>query len=161
MKASLFVTVLAFFLAATTQATAQSAKARDVITAFYTAVDAGDLAAVEQLSTPDFMAHVPVSPQPFNLPVWKQFLTGFKTGFPDMRHEILDWVSDGKKLAVRGVFTGTNTGSMQGNPPTGNKVSLPFNTFFELDKDLKIKALYVQFDQVAFQQQLMAGLPGK
>lgn len=152
---------MAVSLAASVHGNAQTGKVGSIITSFYTAVDGGDLQTIDNLSTPDFLANVPGVPQPMELAVWKQFLTGFKTGFPDMHHEIIDWFSDGKKVAVRGVFTGTNTGASQGNPATGNKVALPFNTIFELNSDLKIKALYVQFDQLAIQQQLMAGMSGK
>lgn len=158
MKTKFFISVLAVVLAAPNFLLAQNEQVGSIIRAYFAAVDAGETQKVEALCSVDFMASAPFLPQPVPIGVWKEVGAGFKAGFPDMRHEIVDWFTDGQKVAVRGVFTGTNTGPMQGNPSTGNKVVLPFNSYFELDKNLKIKSLYIQFDQASLQQQLMAGL---
>lgn len=76
-----------------------------------------------------------------------------------MKHEVVEIISDDKTVTTRGIFRGTNTGSMMGNPPTGNTVNLPFLVLDELDGAGKIRNRYVQFDSKAFEAQLMAGLP--
>lgn len=83
-------------------------------------------------------------------------LQGQKAGFPDVRHEVVQLFSKGNLVCVRGLFKGTNTGAMQGNPPTGNRVEIPFIFTDEFDETGKVKVRYVQFDTGAFNAQLMA-----
>lgn len=158
MKTQLFISILALMLAAPTFLNAQNDKAASVAQTYFSLLDAGEFDKMMPLFGAGFMASAPFAPQPVPLDVWKGIGMGFKAGFPDMQHQIVDWVSDGQKVAVRGIFRGTNTGPMQGNPPTGNRVETPFTTVFELDNTLKIKSIHVQFDQLGFQQQLMAGI---
>ncbi len=148
---ALFVTFLAFIQVSF----AQKNKAENVVKAYYTALDAADVDGFNKIAATNFMLTAPVSPTPFNTESWKMLAMGFKQGFPDMKHEIIDWFADGNKVAVKGIFTGTNTGSMQGNPPSGKKATLPFNALAELDGNGKIASMNVQFDNAAFMKQLM------
>ena len=131
----------------------------DIVKAYFTAIDNGNTAELEKLLADDLMASAPFTPQPLNKQAWLGVGQGFKAAFSDMQHEIQDYVETGLKVAVRGAFKGKNDGPMMGNPATGNRVSVPFNTVFELNTAWKIKAVYVQFDQKSFEAQLMAGLP--
>jgi|APTNR8051073442_1049403.scaffolds.fasta_scaffold00281_27 predicted ester cyclase len=131
----------------------------DIVKAYFTHLDNGDFAELEKLLAEDLLASAPFLPQPAPKQAWLGVGKGFKAAFPNMKHEVLAIVETGFTVAVRGVFKGKNDGSMMGNPPTGNRVSVPFNTMLELDKSWKIKAVYVQFDQKAFEMQLLAGLP--
>ena len=131
----------------------------DVVKTYFAGVDQGNIEAVGQLLSEDFMAYAPFSPQPLNKQAWKGVGQGFKAGFPDMQHLISEWIESGNKVAVRGRFTGKNDGPMMGNPPTGNRVDQTFNTYFVFDNNGKIKTIYLEFDQKAFEAQLMAGMP--
>lgn len=159
MKNRTFLSVLALFLSASTLMTAQNSKAGDVVKTYYTAFDAGNIAEMEKLLSPDFTASAPFLPAATPLAAWKEIAAGIKAAFPDMQHPIADWFTDGKKVAVRGMAIGTNKGSFMGNPPTNNKINFPFTALFELTNNLKIKSLNVQFDQKTMEAQLMAGLP--
>ena len=159
MKIRIFLSLLALLLNAPTLLTAQNSKAGDVVKAYYVAFDAGNIAEMEKLLSPDFMVTAPFLPGPTPLAAWKEISADLKSAFPDMQHPIKDWFSDGKKVAVSGMAVGTNKGSFMGNPPTNNKINLPFTALFELTNDLKIKSLNVQFDQKTMEAQLMAGLP--
>jgi predicted ester cyclase len=64
-------------------------------------------------------------------------------------------------VVTSGIFKGTNTGSMMGNSPTGNKVSLPFLVLDHVDANGKIVSRNVLFDNKAFESQLMAGIGSK
>jgi predicted ester cyclase len=75
-----------------------------------------------------------------------------------MKHEIIEMTSDDRHVTTRGIFSGTNTGSMMGNPPTGNKVKVPFIVLDEFDSKGKLKFRNVQFDAKSFESQLMAGI---
>lgn len=131
----------------------------DIVKAYFAAIDNGNAAELEKLIADDLQGNAPFAPQTLPKQAWLGVGQGFKSAFPDMQHEILDYVETGLKVAVRGVFKGKNDGPMMGNPATGNRVAVPFNTLFELNAAWKIKAVYVQFDQKQFEAQLMAGMP--
>lgn len=131
----------------------------DVVKQYFAAFDAGNFSEIEKILADDFAASAPFSPQPLPKQAWLGVGQGFKTAFPNMKHEVLTYIESDRTVSARGVFTGKNDGPMMGNPATGNVVTLPFNTIFELDKTWEIKAIYVSFDQKTMEQQLAAGLP--
>ena len=135
---------------------AQEASNKNTISALFAAMDAGETAKFGDYCSPDFQIYHPFLSEPGSLQVFQGLIQGQKTGFPDMKHEIVQVVAEGNLVAVRGVFKGANTGSMQGNPPTGNRVELPFIVIDEFDATGKLKIRRVQFDTGAFQAQLMA-----
>lgn len=132
--------------------------ASQIVHDFYAAVDAGDFDKAATFLSDDVMVYIPFSPQAMDKMAYKQLGMGMKTGFPDMQHKVLD-VSESKGMvAFKGLFTGTNTGSLQGNPPTGNRVETPFLGFLKLDKKGKITEVNIQFDVTSFNAQLMKGI---
>lgn len=160
MKKSKFFTIsfCLFLLAASLSGNNYSAPT-DIVKAYFTAIDNGNTAELEKLLADDLQANAPFAPQALPKQAWLGVGQGFKAAFPDMQHQILDYVETGFKVAVRGIFKGKNDGPMMGNPATGNRVAVPFNTIFELNAAWKIKAVYVQFDQKQFEAQLAAGMP--
>jgi len=54
---------------------------------------------------------------------WKQSMTPFFIGFPDLNIPIEFTVTEGDKIAVRWTATGTHTGDFRGIAPTGKRVS--------------------------------------
>lgn len=94
----------------------------ELVQGFYAAVDAGDFDKAGDYLSDDIKVYIPFSPQAMDKLSYKQLGMGMKAGFPDMKHQVLE-VSEGKgSLAFKGLFSGTNTGVLQGNPPTGNRV---------------------------------------
>jgi len=47
-----------------------------------------------------------------------------KTGFPDLKVEILDQIAEGDKVTTRKVFHATHSGEFMGLPPTQKKVTI-------------------------------------
>ena len=131
----------------------------DIVKAYFAAVDAGNSTEVANILADDCWASAPFLPQPVPKQSWMGVVQGLKGAFPDMKHEVVEFIESGFKVAVRGIATGQNNGPFMGNPASGNRINLPFNTIFELDRSWKIKAIYVQFDQKVLEAQLMAGLP--
>ncbi|MFN0014039.1 MAG: ester cyclase [Saprospiraceae bacterium] len=158
MKQLKFFSLALFFALLQTATFAQSQNAGKVVTDYFAWIDAGNIDAVGTLLTDDFVATAPFAPVPFDKMAWRGVGQGFKTAFSDMKHDITDWFANGNKVAVKGMFRGTNTGPNMGNPATGNKVQVAFNTIFELDGMGKIKSLATQFDLKSFEAQLMAGI---
>ncbi|MBK9109283.1 MAG: ester cyclase [Saprospiraceae bacterium] len=136
----------------------REAKAKQAVTDLYAVMDAGNVAEVDKYTTADFKISNPFFPEPGNLISFKELLTAQKAGFPDMKHTVTKMQFTGSHVVTLGVFTGTNTGPMNGNEPTGNKLSIPFFVMDELDSKFKIKDRVVQFDVKAFESQLMAGV---
>lgn len=127
------------------------------VRAILAAMDSGNYSVFDQYVAPDFQISNPFLPQPGNLDVFKRLMQGQKAGFPDLHHDIILLVAKGNTVWGRGVFKGTNTGSMMGHPPTGNKVELPFIFLDEFNNEGKLKNRYVQFDTGTFNAQLMTG----
>lgn len=122
-------------------------------------MDAGQTDKFAMYCAPDFKISNPMVPESSPIQVFQGVLSAQKTAFPDMHHEIVEMVSDGHYVTTKGIFKGTNTGSMMGNPPTGNKVEIPFLVLDQLDDKGKITSRDVQFDIKSFEGQLMKGLP--
>lgn len=59
----------------------------------------------------------------------KQFYAGIWSAFPDASVEVLDWLEQGDKVALRFVLKATHAGPFLGIPGTGKPVLLPGMTF--------------------------------
>jgi steroid delta-isomerase-like uncharacterized protein len=135
-------------------------KPTDIVKQYFAAVDAGRSAEVAGLLADNCMSISPIAADPMTKQAWIRVMQEFKTAFPDLQHDVAAYIESGFTVVARGVLRGLNSGPLMGNPPTGNRVSTPFNTIFELDKSWKIKAIYGQFDLKTFEAQLMAGVQG-
>ena len=121
-----------------------------------------DDAAEAAVRAPDYVAHAPVSLETAALDsaAWVKFLAGFVDAFPDLRLTVEDSVADGELSAQRIHFEGTNSGSFQGLPPTGRKVSfdgIELNRFV----DGRVAEHWFQMDSLTLVQQLgLVVIPG-
>ncbi len=147
---------LLFQFSCTKESLTMEVKNEAVVRSILAAMDAGAAQEFDKYLAPDFQIHNPFLPNPGNLEVFKGLMQGQKAGFPDVRHEVVQLFSKGNLVCVRGIFKGTNTGAMQGNPPTGNRVEIPFIFTDEFDENGKVKVRHVQFDTGAFNAQLLA-----
>lgn len=127
----------------------------DTVQNFYKALDAGDLSELEKTLSKECQVVNPFAPHPFPLEAFIGMCQGFKTAFPNMRHEVQRMVADGHNIAVRGTFRGKNDGPMNGMPATGNQVASPFGSFFEIDQAGKITSIHITLDVKSFEAQLM------
>ena len=83
----------------------------------------GRFETADELLAPDFVAHVMGQPAPIRGPeAFKEFVSSFRAGFPDLRMKIEDQVAEGTKIVTRWSARGTHTGDLMGIPPTGNEV---------------------------------------
>jgi steroid delta-isomerase-like uncharacterized protein len=85
----------------------------------------------------------------------KHFFTAFTSAFPDLRHDIVDMVAEGDKVAVRFNVTGTHKGELQGIPPTDKKVSFSAIDFITMI-DGKIAEDWLSVDMMGLMQQIGA-----
>lgn len=154
---SLFALLAGLLILASCKNEKAAVEARNEATvrAILAAMDAGASDEFDRYCAADFQINNPFLPGPAPLQVFKGLMQGQKAGFPDVKHEVVQMFSSGNMVCVRGIFSGTNTGTMQGNPPTGNKVTLPFIFTDEFDAAGKLKVRHVQFDAASFNAQLM------
>jgi predicted ester cyclase/ketosteroid isomerase-like protein len=147
-----------FYTAVDTDLSDPQKNAINKIKELYQLMDAGKVEKFDEYCAKDFQIVNPVLPTPGNLETFKQLQLGFRAAFPDMLHEVQEIYSNGKSVVSKGIFKGTNTGSMMGNPPTGNRVALSFMVLDIMDSKGKIKMRTVEFDNKAFEAQLMKGI---
>ena len=121
-----------------------------------------DDAGEADVRAPDFVAYAPASlePAPLDSETWTRFLSGFVTGFPDLRLTVEESVGESDLVAQMIHFEGTHTGDFQGLPPTHRKVTfsgLELNRFV----DGRVVEHWFQLDSLTLLQQLgMVVVPG-
>lgn len=130
-------------------------KNKQVVRQYFETGNRLDIEGMGQLlSSTNIIFHLPgMSPMDRN--THKQFFNAFTSSFPDLRHEIVDLVAEGDKVAVRCDVTGTHKGDLQGIPPTGKKVSFIARDFITL-RDGKITEVWVNGDMLGMMQQIGA-----
>lgn len=79
---------------------------------------------VDELVAEDFLNHAAPPERQRGRQSLKDVVRMFESAFPDFRYEVEDVISEGEKVAVRDVFTGTHRGDFVGIPATGNRVTM-------------------------------------
>jgi predicted ester cyclase len=93
-------------------------------------VNAGNLDAIDELFDEDFQSRTPQGD--LDRSGFRDYVAGWRAGFPDVKCEVLDVVAEGDRLAWRIRSTGTHTGDFMGIPATGRSIdfdSLNIATF--------------------------------
>ena len=78
-----------------------------------------DVEGCTPLFAADAVIRTTTAPGPMNFEGYKQVGYAFLAGFPDLKDEILDQIEEGEKVVTRIAWSGTNTGELNGMPPTG------------------------------------------
>lgn len=78
-----------------------------------------DVEGCTPLFAADAVIRSTTAPGPVNFEGYKQVGYAFLAGFPDLKDEILDQIEEGDKVVTRIAWSGTNTGPLNGMPPTG------------------------------------------
>ncbi len=102
-----------------------------------------------------------VVPEALDIQGLRGFYEMLFAGFPDIRLEPLDVISEGDKVAVRFRATGTHRGEFQGMPATGRSFSVEGITILRYQKD-KVVERHNIFDFLSMLQQLgLVPAPGE
>lgn len=115
----------------------------------------GDLSDLDAMVAPDFVLHSPTLEEPGRGPqALRDFVIGFRTGFPDVRIEVQDEFAEGDRVAVRWQTTRqTHTGPYQGIPPTGRSIVMTGLEIFRIE-DGKLKEVWLEIDALSGLQQM-------
>ncbi len=114
--------------------------------------NAGDLAALDELTTPNFRYTLAGQPS-INLAGMTQFLKLVRDGFPDWHVEIVALLCEGSLVAARWQGHATHQGEFRGLAATGRRIAVCGMNFYEI-ADEKIAAEWEQMDSLGMLQQL-------
>lgn len=78
-----------------------------------------DVEGCRPLFAPDAMIYTTTAPMPVNFDGYRQVGYAYLAGIPDVTVEILDQFEEGEKVVTRVAWSGTQTGELNGIPPTG------------------------------------------
>lgn len=87
-------------------------------------INAHDVAAIDQIATPDFVEHVPFPGQGPGREGLKQAVGMFLSAFPDLAWRTEEQIAEGNRVVSRFTWTGTHMGEFLGIPPTGRRVTV-------------------------------------
>lgn len=83
-------------------------------------INNGDVDLVDELFDPEFVSETPQGS--FDREGFKQYVLGWRAGFPDVHCDVGDFVEEGDRIAWSVRAKGTHTGEFMGIPATGRSV---------------------------------------
>jgi len=117
-------------------------------------LQSGGLDATAELLADDFIANLPGLPEQLHgRDVWKYGVQAMLEGFPDLRIHIEDIFGAGDRVAVRLRFEGTHSGTFQGIPPTGRRVTFTSVEIYRMAGD-RIAEEWVSPDMLGLMRQI-------
>jgi steroid delta-isomerase-like uncharacterized protein len=116
----------------------------------------GRIEAVDEMLAPDCISHGLTGPDgnpPIGPSAFVAVVRSFRTAFPDLRIIVEETVTEGDKVAVRCLATGTHTGKWISLEPTNRPVAISGMCMVRV-QDGKIAEAWNNFDFVAMYRQL-------
>ena len=114
----------------------------------------GNLDAVEEIISPDYVSYEPTSGETRGIEGARQFAATFRQAFPDLQNTIEDMVAEGDKVVMRFRGSGTHLGETEAfGPPTGKRMEITGITIKRLTGG-KIVEAWTNFDALGMMQQL-------
>jgi steroid delta-isomerase-like uncharacterized protein len=83
----------------------------------------GNLDLVDEFYADDYILHDPAMPV-HGREGFKQYVTMYRSVFPDLRFALEDVIAEGDTVAWRITARGTHQGALMGIPPTGKPVAI-------------------------------------
>ena len=118
----------------------------------------GNLDAIDQLCSPDFVIHTPPPGMDPSSEGLKQMLDIFRQAFSDMNVTVDEMVAEGDTVVSRTSMRGTHTGDMMGIAPTGKQFSIRGMDLIHI-VDGKATEVWHFEEELAFWQQLGVAPP--
>jgi steroid delta-isomerase-like uncharacterized protein len=113
----------------------------------------GNVDAIDELLSPDFVNHGGPPEIPSNREGFKQLVAMYTSAFPDVHFHIEDQIAEGDLVATRWSGHGTHQGELMGIPPTNKQVTV---TGIVVDRIAggAVAESWGEFDQMGMMQQL-------
>jgi len=121
----------------------------------------GELAAIDDVMSPDGRYHGPHMPNGLgDRETWKRAISMYRSAFPDTCVTYEELIASGDTIIGRWTATGTHTGELPGVPPTGKPISISGITIYRFRGDKVVEA-WEQLDMLGMWLQLgVVTLPG-
>jgi steroid delta-isomerase-like uncharacterized protein len=114
----------------------------------------GNLDAVEEIISPDYISYEPTSGETRGIEGARQFAATYRQAFPDLENTIEDMVAEGDKVVVRFKARGTHDGETEAfGPATGKRMEITGITIKRVSEG-KIVEAWTNFDALGMMQQL-------
>ena len=126
----------------------------DVVSLWLHWWNTGDTAIADRIYAPDYRRNATDMSESGPEQV-KRLVAMYRAAFPDLHFEIEGMVSDGDRVAVRWIATGTHQAPVLGLPATNRHVSLIGCDVLRLRDDL-IAESWSYYDRLALMEQLRA-----
>ena len=81
----------------------------------------GNLDFIDDIYTQDYVFHIAGQPDVQGPEGVRQFITMYRSAFPDLNYTIEDQIAEGDMVVSRWTCTGTHQGEFMGIPPTGKQ----------------------------------------
>jgi len=116
----------------------------------------GDRNVADEVYAPDFLGHDPAMPEEMRGPEdAKQFVSFYRSAFPDIHVTIEDQVAEGDRVVTRFTTRGTHQGELMGIPPSGKRVEMSGMTMNRVSGG-KIAEEWDNYDALGMMQQIGA-----
>ena len=129
---------------------------KTLIYQFAAAVDAEDWDTVDALVSEDIQRHsraTTLLPKITSRDQFKEYEQSLHVPFPDGRVQYEMMIAEGDMVAAYANFSGTNTGPIGEQPPTGKSVEIKFLAMFRVENE-KIAEIWVEWDNLSRINQL-------
>ncbi len=114
----------------------------------------GNLDAVEEIISPDYVSYEPTSGETRGIEGARQFAATFRQAFPDLQNTIEDMVAEGDRVVVHFRARGTHEGETEAfGPATGKRMDITGITIKRVSEG-KIAEAWTNFDALGMMQQL-------
>jgi steroid delta-isomerase-like uncharacterized protein len=113
----------------------------------------GDLNAIDGLYVANQVSHGLGMDVPAGTQGLRQFVSVYRTAYPDTHFTIEDQIAEGDTVATRWTAIGTHRGDLMGIAPTGKRVTVTGITINRIDNG-KIVETWNNFDALGQLQQL-------
>ena len=123
---------------------------------FFQRISAGDLTAVDELVSDDYVEHEQVPGIAPGKAGVRQLFETFHSAFDHAGVAVEDMIAEGDKVFVLARMTGTQRGDFMGIPPAGNTINVSLCDYFRVDNGALVEHWGVM-DAAGMMQQLTRG----
>jgi steroid delta-isomerase-like uncharacterized protein len=118
----------------------------------------GDFDIIEEIFNKDYLNH---SVKVKGFESIRQFVTVYRSAFPNVKFTIEDQVAEEDKVVMRYTITGTHKGEFQGIAPTGKPIAITGIAIHRIENG-KIIEIWANWDALGLSQQLgVVSMPGQ
>jgi predicted ester cyclase len=108
----------------------------------------------DDLCADGYIAYLGGAPA-MNLEGHRAFAATFYSGIPDLEHRIEEVIAEGDRVAVRFRLTGTNSGSLMGQPPSEARIDAGALALMQI-RSGRVAEIHAAFDRLRLMQQIGA-----